>query len=235
VPEEKAVSSNPRQDDDFVSEPFVRRARPVQLEEADWVLDECTTWPVDEESHPRSLKACSGTLSNDPEGERLPVVESGVSIDPEDLGVQFLRNATEQDNFESTLEGRDVDPTATALEQVISEASLETSAQAGFAVPESGALGGRQDRERALEPRTGVVDLVSRVVREASLFDQPTEEGETRAPMIFADEQKPTKLVDHLLVDHLGEELRGAQAEEVDELELDELGRKLPEKPHERG
>jgi hypothetical protein len=81
-------------------------------------------------AHPRTASARSGTLSNDPEGYRLPVVEPGLSIDPEDLGRQFLRDATEQDNFESALEAEGEDPSASALAQVISEASLEASAQA---------------------------------------------------------------------------------------------------------
>jgi hypothetical protein len=170
-------------------EQVVRTARPVQLEEADWVLDESTTWPVDEEAHPRHASARVGTLSRDPEGHWLPVVEPGLSIDPEDLGRQFLRDATEQDNFESAVDAAGSDPGASALEQVISEASLEASAQAGFAVPESSALGGSGGRERALEPRTGVFDAISSVVREASLFDQPTEDGDTRVPLILAEEQ----------------------------------------------
>ena len=174
-----------------VVETVVRDARPVQLEEADWVLDENTIWPVDEEAHPRSTKARSGTLSDDPDGQRLPVVEPGLSIDPEDLGLQFLRDATEQDNFESAFDASSIDPSASALEQVISEASLEASAQAGFALPDSAALGGSDARERALEPQSDVVDLVSSVRREASLFDQPTEDGDTRVPLIFADEQEP--------------------------------------------
>jgi hypothetical protein len=180
----KVRATAPRWD----AEPVVRVARPVQLEEADWVLDESTTWPVDEESHPRPAIARSGTLSNDPDGHWLPVVEPGLSIDPEDLGRQFLRDATEQDNFESLMEAAESAPGASALDPVISEASLEASAQAGFAVPESSALGSN-GRESALEPRTGVFDMISSVVREASLFDQPTEEGDTRVPLIFAEEQ----------------------------------------------
>src|SRR5688572_33475860 len=87
----------------------VRSARPAELEEADWVLDESTLWPVDEEAHPRAGSQRSGTLSADLDGERLPVVDPGISIDPEDLGRQFLRDATEQDNFESMSEAEEVD------------------------------------------------------------------------------------------------------------------------------
>jgi hypothetical protein len=182
-----------REVDVVIVERVVRTARPVQLEEADWVLDESTIWPVEEEAHPRSGRAPSGTLSMDPDGERLPVVEPGISIDPEDLGCQFLRDATEQDNFESLLETIGVDPSAISLDQVISEASLEAAAQAGFAVPESGALGGGNGRERAVEPRTIIFDLASSVLREASLFDQPTEDGDTRAPVVIAERQRHRK------------------------------------------
>jgi hypothetical protein len=33
---------------------------------------------------------------------KRPVAESGLSVDPEDLGTQFLTDATEQNNFESS-------------------------------------------------------------------------------------------------------------------------------------
>jgi hypothetical protein len=33
---------------------------------------------------------------------KRPVAESGLSVDPEDLGAQFLTDATEQNNFESS-------------------------------------------------------------------------------------------------------------------------------------
>ncbi len=168
---------------------FVREGRPLQLEEADWVLDEATTWPVDEEAHPRASAPRSGTLSSDLDGERLPVVDPGISIDPEDLGRQFLRDATEQDNYESLAETIEIDPGASLLEPLVSEASLEASAQAGFALPESAALNGSSRRERAQEPRSGVVDLMSNVVRESSLFDQPNERGDLKTPAVFADDQ----------------------------------------------
>jgi hypothetical protein len=191
-PREAAAQAPPRAVNVDIVERVVRTARPVQLEEADWVLDESTMWPVDEEAHPRPSRSASGTLSTDPEGQRLPVVEPGISIDPEDLGRQFLRDATEQDNFESLFEAIGVDMSATPLDQVISEASLEAAAQAGFAVPESGALGGRSNgREHASEPRNGIVNLASAVLRESSLFDQPTEDGDTRPPIVI--ERRRTK------------------------------------------
>jgi hypothetical protein len=168
----------------------VREARPQPLDEADWVLDECTTWPADEEAHPRPASRASGTLSSDLDGERLPVVDPGISIDPEDLGRQFLRDATDQDNFESLAEGTEVDPGSPLLEPLISEASLEASAQAGFALPESSALNASGRRLRSQEPRTRLVDLMSNVVRDASLFDQPNERGDLRTPVVLADEQR---------------------------------------------
>jgi hypothetical protein len=115
-----------------------------------------------------------------------------------------LRDATEQDNYESLAEhAEDLDPGAAALEPVISEASLEASAQAGFALPESTALNGGTRRERAQEPRSRVVDLMSSVVREGSLFDQPNERGDLRTPVVFADEQQH-----HLAEDENGEAVK---------------------------
>lgn len=169
---------------------IVRDARPSQLDEADWVLDECTVWPVDEEAHPRVAQPHSGLLSTDFDGDQLPVVDPGISIDPEDFGRQFLRDATEQDNYESLAEMTALDPGASALEPIISEGSLEASAQAGFALPESAALNGSSRRERAQEPRSRVVDLMSNVVREGSLFDQPNERGDVRTPVVFVDDQR---------------------------------------------
>jgi hypothetical protein len=169
---------------------IVREARPSQLEEADWVLDESTVWPVDEEAHPRAPAPHSGLLSTDFDGDQLPVVDPGMSIDPEDFGRQFLRDATEQDNYESLAEMTAIDPGTAVFEPIISEASLEASAQAGFALPESAALNGSSRRERAMEPRSGVVDLMSNVVREGSLFDQPNERGDLRIPVVYADEQQ---------------------------------------------
>jgi hypothetical protein len=181
--------SVPVSDTPLRAERVVREQRPMPLDEADWVLDESTTWPVDEEAHPRPASRTSGTLSADLEGERLPVVDPGISIDPEDLGRQFLRDATDQDNFESSAEADELDPGSSSLEPLVSEASLEASAQAGFALPQSSALNASGRRLRSQEPRSRVVDLMSNVVRDASLFDQPNERGDLRTPVIFADEQ----------------------------------------------
>ncbi len=118
------------------------------------------------------------------EGDRLPVVDPGLSVDPEDLGLQFLRDATDQDNFESDLtverEEGDVpvgDVTAEAM-LAAREAALELSEKSA-----PGLEG--EDRE---EPGVTEVDLHSRAIREASLFDQPTEQG-TRSPRVDADDE----------------------------------------------
>jgi hypothetical protein len=119
------------------------------------------------------------------EGDRLPVVESGLSVDPEDLGLQFLRDATDQGNFESdvTLEREEGDVpvgdlTAEAM-LAAREAARELSEK-----PTPRVEGERSDDQ---DPSLSDVDLRSRAIREGSLFDQPTEQG-TRSPRVKADD-----------------------------------------------
>lgn len=109
--------------------------------------------------------------------DRLPVVEPGVAVEIEALGVQFLRDATEQDNFESQAgvegDGSGLETDVTVPEaQLISDASLEAADQEDFEVPFRGALG---DEGVAVpgERHVAEVDLRQSAVRAASLFDEP--------------------------------------------------------------
>ncbi|HEV8247277.1 MAG TPA: hypothetical protein VGP93_15975 [Polyangiaceae bacterium] len=109
-----------------------------------------------------------GTLSGQWQHERARRVDAGMSVDPEDLGRQFLRDATDQDNFESeTANQEDGEPAQSG--------SLATMGEDGLG-----------------EARAQDVDLLSNVIREASLFDQPTELGGTRAPRVESDKTEHT-------------------------------------------
>jgi uncharacterized protein (DUF2267 family) len=140
--------------------------------------------PVEDAGHPGPPSPSSGTLSSLGDSDRLPVVESGMPLEPEDLGRQFLRNATEQDNFESELRRSDVDRGLPQLGQVISEATRESAGQEDLVVPESSALFGSR-AETDLEPSSSEFDMMSDAIVESSLFDQhaeDVEEGEVRGP-----------------------------------------------------
>lgn len=104
-----------------------------------------------EEGHPRAPHRKSGTLPTVSDSDRLPVTEPGLSVDPEDLGRQFLRDATEQDNFESSIRPVEVDEDAVPVGSVISEGSLRASSQEDAEIPVSGALDhtGDVDAERS--------------------------------------------------------------------------------------
>jgi len=142
-----------------------------------------------EEGHPGAPHSTSGTLSSDDQ-DRFPVVDSGVSVGPEDLGRQFLRDATEQDNFESSVTDDDLEPGAVRVGQMVSQATLISAGQKDVELPGSGALGTTQDFDEPItEPSEREVDLLSSSIHEGSLFDQPTERGGTRAPVVNADEQ----------------------------------------------
>src|SRR5688572_25527172 len=76
---------------------------------------------------------------SDPDPE--PPEEPGVSIEAMEAGAQFLRDATEQSNFESrTGTESDHDDPGAPVAQMISEGTLEAAHQADFDLPVSGAL-----------------------------------------------------------------------------------------------
>ena len=69
---------------------------------------------------------------------------------------------------------------------IVAAEALLTAREAGLGLSDKSAPGAEVER---VEPTEGVteVDLHSRSIREASLFDQPTEQG-TRSPRVEADE-----------------------------------------------
>lgn len=110
------------------------------------------------------------------EGSEFGVVDAGLSVEPEELGRQFLSDATEQDNFESSLVP---DPLAeqevTPLDPVLSDETLGASFQ-GEGLPQSSALSGAD--EVTPEPETEDLDLLSNAELPGSLFDHPARRDE---------------------------------------------------------
>jgi hypothetical protein len=142
--------------------------------------------PVDDESYGRPLLPRSGTLSSLGDTDRLPVVESGFPVEPEDLGRQFLSSATQQDNFESEVQWNELERGSYSLGQMISESTMEASGQEGLEIPESGSFGGaRADAD--LEPPDSDFDLREDAVHESSLFDRRFDELEVGGAREQAD------------------------------------------------
>jgi len=112
--------------------------------------------------------------------------ESGLSVGPDELGQQFLKDATDQDNFESTAPEL-IDPREAAVAQLEAEGHLEPGVDDEN--PTSRTLAAEEATET--EPSSGnEVDLLSNSIHGGSLFDQPTSRGQTRAPDIRADESE---------------------------------------------
>jgi hypothetical protein len=160
-----------------------------------------------EERHPVATRTTSGTLPTVADRDGLPVREPGVSVDPEELGTQFLRDATDQDNFESTLDGSELVD----------------------GVPLGEVAGGAE-----LEPVTGRVDLTGAVtggnVEVGSLFDQPTADGDVVSPSVDTDETAPYKFgagTPRGLAD-AGDEEDAGDIDLDDARELDEAGKVAP-------
>jgi hypothetical protein len=139
-------------------------------------------------------------------GEELttrPVSEPGLSVDPEDLGRQFLSDATQQGNFESseggdttelsiTAEAPSDDPlTGPAFEQEGSvwESSVELSLEeGGSAEAMADASPAGTEQNQGLSPVSQEIDLTGDSVQEASLLDEEAGElGEVESPDVRAD------------------------------------------------
>lgn len=152
--------------------------------------------PVDDEAHPPLADPTSGTLSSvtSVSEDDLPIEDSGVSVDPEHLGQQFLRDATEQNNFESSAHHFEIAPGAYPLGQLISEATLEASGQEGVELPRSSSLG-VVESDALDEATLDEVDLTANAIRGGSLFDHEHERErdavvpiDTHAPELDTDE-----------------------------------------------
>ncbi|MCK6592299.1 MAG: hypothetical protein HUU21_23260 [Polyangiaceae bacterium] len=137
-----------------------------------------------------------------------PFVEPGLSVEPEDLGKQFLSDALEQRNFESFQGGETPDmyannpaPSDAALtganweqDRGIWQRTVEMSLQTG-SIDEARVEGSPEGMDMGLEDQHGTdeepedVDMVNRTVRGGSLFDhEGTQPGEVRSPSIQTDE-----------------------------------------------
>jgi hypothetical protein len=137
-----------------------------------------------------------------------PFAEPGLSIDPEDLGKQFLGDAMEQANYESFQGGDTPDmyinnpaPTDAALtganweqDRSVWQHTVEMSLQSG-SLEEARADGSPAGADLGLEDQHGTddepeeVDVVHRTIRGASLFDhEGAQPGEVVSPSIEADE-----------------------------------------------
>jgi hypothetical protein len=144
----------------------------------------------------------SGTLATLGDSDAAGVVESGTPLEPEELGAQFLRDATEQGNFESQTPRDEGDSGVVILPHVvISDATLDTSMQVDAEWFESNALQNTV-ADGPAEPFERNVDLTQDSIAAASLFDQvvPDEamnddelddvpvEGVTMAPTLHTED-----------------------------------------------
>jgi hypothetical protein len=137
-----------------------------------------------------------------------PIAEPGLSVDPEDLGAQFLSEAMEQHNFESFQGGETPDmyannpaPTDAALtganweqDRGVWQHTVEMSLQSG-SIDEARADGSPAGADVGLEDQHGTddepeeVDVVHRTIRGGSLFDhEGAQPGEVLSPAIETDE-----------------------------------------------
>lgn len=86
--------------------------------------------PTPEESRAAPPTPTSGTLPSHINLDDLPVHEPGLSIAPEEMGAQALRDATQQDNFESLVPMQPEDAEADAdLDPLVPEPDWEADAE----------------------------------------------------------------------------------------------------------
>jgi hypothetical protein len=153
--------------------------------------------------------------------------EPGLSVSPDDLGRQFLRDATEQDNFESSLgeDTQDVSivdgaPSDDALSgpsfdpnQSIWESTVDLSLESG-GLDELREESSPEDNDQTedLVDDEEEIDLGREYVRDGSLLDREAPElGETQAPDPMTDDHEARRLpTEHGKVRSDIRELRGA-------------------------
>lgn len=131
--------------------------------------------PMTEEAHPAPPPASSGTLPSHADTDELPVRDPGLSITPEERGEQFLRDATQQDNFESQVSTAERPSTDATIEPLISEASLEAAGQERRGRPATSSL---DSRSQDLPPGPPPLDLdvTDDTTTQTSLFDRGVDE-----------------------------------------------------------
>ncbi len=139
-----------------------------------------------------------------------PVADPGLSVEPEDLGKQFLSEAMEQHNFESFKGGdtpemyiNNPSPSDAALtganweqDRSVWQHTVEMSLQNG-SIDDMRAEGSPEGADLGLEDQPVMedddqpeeVDVTSRAIRGASLFDhEGRNPGEVMSPSIETDE-----------------------------------------------
>jgi hypothetical protein len=151
--------------------------------------------------------------------EELPggaFVEEGLSVDPEDLGAQFLVGATEQNNFESLRPAELAELSVTSgatsdeplvgpnmdVEQTPWEQAVELTVQTGSREPPSleGAATDEADDDDDREGGSRKVNLLDPSIKEGSLFDEEDDEpGNTEAPQTSTDDSVPNGVRDRTL------------------------------------
>jgi hypothetical protein len=154
-----------------------------------------------------------------PISEELPAgafAEEGLSVDPEDLGAQFLIGATEQNNFESLrpadtaelsvasggasdepLVGPNMDVDRTPWEQTV-DLTLQSGSREPPTLEAASESDTDDEDDEATEPRG--VNLLGSAIREGSLLDEEGDEpGETEAPSSNTDDSVPNGVRDRTL------------------------------------
>ena len=155
-----------------------------------------------------------------PISEELPggaFAEEGLSVDPEDLGAQFLVGATEQNNFESLrpadiaelsvasgaasdepLVGPNMDVEHTPWEQTV-ELTLQTGSREPPTL-EAAASDDGDELDGDVDDSSREVNLLDSSIKEGSLFDEEGDElGETEAPDTNTDDSVPNGVRDRTL------------------------------------
>jgi hypothetical protein len=135
-----------------------------------------------------------------------PVAEEGLSVDAEDLGKQFLADATEQDNYESSLGGDTTEiellgapPSDEALigpdfeaDHDVWENTIDISLQSGGtedALEDASPEGTEQNQ--GISANSGEVDLTGESRADGSLFDREEDgPGEVKTPRTRAGDAR---------------------------------------------
>jgi uncharacterized protein (DUF2267 family) len=145
-----------------------------------------------------------------------------------ELGEQFLRDATEQYNFESALRPEaDHELPGVPIAQLISEGTLESANQTDYILPVTEALADAPV-EVAAEPAQSDLDLTSNSIVGVSLFDQPLEQEEDD------DETDEDELEPTLAAPLRPPLIRSDDPSEVDDARAQEIQRLLDERVKKR-
>ena len=122
--------------------------------------------------------------------------ESGLSVDPDDLGRNFLSDAMDQGNFESDRRGDAADPSDAALtgpnfesDHDIWENTVNLTLQNGASDEDNALVEDSDDAIDALEDQSDGLDLTESVIHSGSLLDREADElGATIEPDNVTDD-----------------------------------------------